>query len=149
MKKLHVVRLAPEEREALAQVAGRERVSGAKRRRAFILLKADEGWTDQEIADDLEVAVATVERVRRRCVERGVGASVDRKSPDSPPRPRKLDGSSEAELVRIACSEPPEGRTRWTISLLADKLVELKVFDTVSKSTVQRALKKTSSNRGK
>jgi transposase len=149
MKKLHIVRLTPEEHEALEQVAERERVSGAKRRRASILLKADEGWTDQDIADDLEVGVVTVERVRKRYIVHGVAATVDRRLPDKPPRPRKLDGATEAELVRIACSEPPGGRARWTISLLADKLVELRVFDTVSKSTVQRALKKTSSNRGK
>jgi transposase len=149
MKKLYVIKLTAAEREALEQVAERERVSGAKRRRASILLKADDGWTDQEIADDLEVGMATVERVRKRCIEHGVGVTVSRRLPDHPPRPRKLDGSTEAELVRIACSEPPEGRTRWTLSLLADKLVELKVFDEVSKSTVQRALKKTNSSRGR
>ena len=146
---MHIVRLTPEEREALEQVVRHERVIGAKRRRALILLRADEGCTDQEIAEDVEVAVATVERVRKRCIARGVGGSLDRKPTDMPPRPRKLDGATEAELVRIACSEAPEGRTRWTISLLADKLVELKVFDAVSKSTVQRTLKKMSSSLGR
>jgi hypothetical protein len=85
----------------------------------------------------------TVERVRKRCCERGVGACLERRAQDAPSRPRKLDGASEAHLVRIACSPPPPGRARWTVALLADKLVELKVFDTVSASTVQRGLKKT------
>lgn len=149
MKKVHVVRLTQEERQALKQVVRRERVAGAKRRRALILLKADEGCTDQEIAEEVEVAVATVERVRKRSIQRGIGVSIERKPRDLPRRPRKVDGAAEAELVRIACSEPPAGRTRWTLSLLSDKLVELKVFDAVSKSTVQRTLKKTRSSLGR
>ncbi len=148
MKKRYIVNLSAEERDALGQIVARERVSGLKRQRASILLKADEGLTDQEIADDLEVGVVTVERVRKRCIERGIEASLDRKSQDNPSRPRKLDGVAEAQLVRIACSEPPTGRARWTLALLADKLVELNVFDTVSKSTIQRGLKKTSSSPG-
>ena len=131
--------LTVEERAALTQIVKRERVSGLKRLRASILLKADEGLTDQEIADDLEAGLVTVERVRKR----GLEASLQRKPQDNPSRPRKLDGASEARLVQIACSEPPKGRARWTISLLAERLVELKVFDSVSPSTVQRGLKKT------
>ena len=120
-----------------------------KRMRANVLLKADTGLTDEEIADELEVGLKTVERIRRRCCERGIAASLERKPQENPSRPRKLDGASEAQLVRLACSEPPTGRARWTLSLLADKLVELRVFDRVSKSTVQRGLKKTRSNRGR
>jgi transposase len=149
MKKIYLVNLTEEEREGLRQIVSRERVSGLKRMRASILLKADEGLTDQEIADELEVGLITVERVRKRCCERGIEASLDRKRQEHPSRPRKLDGASEAQLVRLACSEPPAGRARWTLMLLADKLVELKVFDSVSKSTVQRGLKKTSSSRGR
>jgi transposase len=149
MKKRYVVNLTADEREALEQIVGRERVSGVKRMRASVLLKADEGWTDQEIADDLGVGLVTVERIRKRCCERGIGASLERKPQDNPSRPRKLDGASEAQLVRLACSKPPAGRARWTLSLLAGKLVELKIFDSVSKSTVQRGLKKTSSSRGR
>lgn len=149
MTKRYVVNLTTEEREGLSQIVGRERVSGLKRLRASILLKADEGLTDQEIADELEVALATVERVRKRCCERGIDACLDRKGQENPSRPRKLDGAAEAQLVRLACSEPPAGRARWTLSLLAGKLVELKIFDSVSKSTVQRGLKKTSSSRGR
>jgi transposase len=148
MKKRYVVSLTPVEREGLRQIVGRERVSGLKRVRASILLKADEGLTDQEIADDLEVGLVTVERVRKRCCERGIEACLDRKPQERPSRPRKLDGAAEARLLQIACSQPPAGRGRWTIGLLADKLVELKVFDSVSKSTVQRALKKTRPSRG-
>ena len=143
MKKRYIVNLTPEEREALTQIARRERVSGLKRQRASILLKADDDLTDQEIADELEVGLVTVERVRKRCIERGVAACLERKASEITSRPRKLDGAAEAQLVQVACSEPPAGRSRWTLTLLGDKLVELKVFDSVSKSTIQRALKKT------
>jgi len=149
MQKRHIVNLTALEREGLKQIASRERVSGLKRMRANILLRADEGLTDQEIADELEVGLVTVERVRRRCCERGIEACLDRKAQSNPSRPRKLDGAAEAQLVRLACSDPPKGRARWTLSLLANGLVELKVFDSVSKSTVQRGLKKTSSSRGR
>ena len=143
MRKRYLVNLTVDEHAALTQLVQRERVSGLKRLRASILLKADEGLTDQEIADDLEAGVATVERGRKRCCERGLEAALERKRQDSPSRPRKLDGASEARLVQIACSAPPAGRARWTISLLAARLVELNVFDAVSPSTVQRGLKKT------
>lgn len=143
VKKRYIVNLTPAEREVLTRLVSRERVSGLKRQRAGILLKADEGMTDEEIAEDLSVAVATVERVRQRCVERGLQASLERKPQDAPSRPRKLDGASEARLVQIACSTPPEGRTRWTIDLLADRLVELRLFESISETTVRRALKKT------
>lgn len=148
MKKRWVVNLTAEERAALEQLVRRERVSGVKRQRASILLKADDGLTDQEIADELEVGLVTAERVRKRCCERGVQACLERKPQENPSRPRKLDGTSEAELVRIACSPPPPGRARWTVTLLADQLVELKVFDSVSASTVQRGLKKMRSSPG-
>jgi transposase len=148
MKKRYIVNLTQEERASLTQLVRRERVSGLKRMRASILLKADEDQTDQEIAEDLDVGVVTVERVRKRCIERGVEACLERKAQDNPSRPRKLDGVAEAKLVQIACSPPPAGRARWTLSLLADRLVELDVFDSVSVSTIQRGLKKTSSNLG-
>jgi len=148
MEKRYIVNLTPAERAGLIQLVKRERVSGLKRQRANILLKADDGLTDQEIADELEVGLVTVERVRKRCCERGLEGCLDRKPQDTPSRPRKLDGASEARLVQIACSPPPNGRARWTISLLTDKLVELRVFETVSASTVQRGLKKMRSSRG-
>jgi len=148
MKKRWIVNLTAEERAALEQLVRRERVSGLKRQRASILLKADDGLTDQEIADELEVGLVSAERIRKRCCERGVQACLERKPQENPSRPRKLDGASEAQLVRIACSPPPPGRARWTVSLLADKLVELNVFDRVSPSTVQRGLKKMRSSLG-
>lgn len=123
-------------------------MSGLKRQRALILLRADDDLTDAEIAEELEVGRATVERVRRRCVEHGVGAALDRKPQENPSRPRKFDGASEAKLVQIACCAPPDGRARWTLSLLGERLVELKVFESVSKSSVQRTLKKTNSSPG-
>jgi transposase len=148
MKKRYIVNLTVAEREALTQLVRRERVSGLKRMRASILLRADDDQTDQEIADDLEVGLVTVERVRKRCIERGVEACLERKAQDNPSRPRKLDGVAEAKLVQIACSPPPSGRARWTLSLLAAQLVELEVFDSVSISTIQRGLKKMSSSLG-
>jgi transposase len=147
--KRYIVNLTTAEREALTQLVSRGRVSGLKRQRASILLKADEGLPDAEIAEDLGIGVVTVERVRKRCIERGIEGCLDRKSQENPSRPRKLDGTAEAQLVRLACSEPPVGRARWTLTLLADKLVELKVFDSVSRSTVRRGLKKTSSSPGR
>jgi len=148
MTKRYIVNLTRAEREGLEQMVARERVSGLKRQRASALLKADDGETDEEIAEELGMARATVERVRRRCCERGVEACLERKPQENPSRPRKLDGEAEARLVLIACSEAPEGRSRWTLSLLADRLVELNVFESVSKSTIQRGLKKTNSSLG-
>jgi transposase len=149
MKKRYIVNLTRDEREVLTRLVKNQRVSGFKRQRAQILLKADDDLTDQEIADELEVGLVTVERVRKRCIERGVEACLERKPQENPSRPRKLDGAAEAQLVRLACSSPPAGRSRWTLSLLADGLIELKVFDTVSKSTVQRGLKKMNSSPGR
>jgi transposase len=148
MRKRWLVNLTADERAALEQLVSRERVSGLKRQRAQVLLKADDGLTDREIADELEVGLVTVERVRKRCCERGLEACLERKPQENPSRPRKLDGASEAHLVQLACSPPPPGRARWTITLLANKLVELKVFDAVSRSTVQRGLKKTRQSLG-
>jgi transposase len=148
MQKRYIVNLTRLEREALEQLVKRARVSGVKRQRASILLRADDDLTDQEIAEELEVGVRTVARVRQRCVDRGVEATLERKPQDHPSRPRKLDGAAEARLTQIACSEAPEGRSRWTLSLLADKMVELKVFESVSKSTIQRGLKKANSSPG-
>jgi transposase len=149
MKKRYIVNLTRDEREVLTRLVKNQRVSGFKRQRAQILLKADDDLTDQEIADELEVGLVTVERVRKRCIDRGVEACLERKPQENPSRPRKLDGAAEAQLVRLACSSPPAGRSRWTLSLLADGLIELKVFDTVSKSTVQRGLKKMNSSPGR
>lgn len=148
MRKKFLVNLTEAERETLTEIVEKQRVAAFKRKRAHILLLADDGWTDQEIADKIDADVRTVERVRQRCCERGLMTSLDRKRQENPSRERKLDGAAEAQLVRLACSEPPDGRARWSLTLLADKLVELEVVDSVSKTTIQRALKKTRSSRG-
>lgn len=147
--KRYVLNLTEDERAALEEVAAQGKRSREKARRALILLLADDCLTDQEIVEELGVGVATVERVRKRACVEGIAAALERKPQKSPSRKPVLDGRAEAELVTLACSSPPDGRTRWTLSLLADKLVELEVVESVSKTTVQRRLKKTESNRGR
>ena len=152
MKKYKVT-LTPEERQQLHELIAAGKGSAKKLAHARILLKADAapdgpGWADARIAEATEVSVATVERVRQRFVEQGLEEALGRKKPDRPSRPRKLDGRAEARLIALACSAPPEGRQEWTMQLLADTLVELRVVDAVSDETVRRALKKTRSSRG-
>jgi transposase len=152
MKKYKVT-LTSEERNSLQDLIAAGKASAQKLAHARILLKADAApggpaWIDARIAEAVEVNVTTVERVRERFVEQGVEAALARKKQDRPSRERKLDGQAEARLVALACSEPPLGRARWTLRLLADKLVELEVVDTVSTETVRQVLKKTNSSRG-
>lgn len=148
----YVVRLSPEERQTLEVLVGKRRGAADKVLRARIFLKADvsdagPGWTDQEIAEAFEVGSSTVHRLRQRLVEEGLETALLRK-PQSTRRPAKLDGAQEAQLIAIACSEAPAGRARWTLQLLADKLVELKVVDSISDETVRQRLKKTNSSHG-
>ena len=147
--KRYILNLTDDERAGLEDIVQRNRVSKLKLQRAQILLKSDEGLTDADICDDLGVGSATVERVRKRAVLEGIAAALDRKTATIFSRPRKLDGRAEAHLVALACSDPPDGAPRWTLSLLGDRMVELKILDTVSRSTIQRSLKKTTSNRGR
>jgi transposase len=149
MEKRYIINLTPVERASLKALTTRGRVSALKLQRARILLLADEGLTDSEIADQLDVARTTAEDVRKRCCLTGIEASLDRKKQDGPSRARKLDGAAEARLVQIACSAPPDGRGGWTLRLLADKLVELEVVDTIGITTVYRQLKKTNSSHGR
>jgi transposase len=142
----YVVRLTQEERQELEALVKRGKVAAERRRRSQILLKADagaegSGLTDQEVASALDVGVATVHRIRQAYVEEGLQDALSRK-PTAGHRLRKLDGEGEARLIAVACSPAPEGRERWTLELLADKLVELKVVDTIDKETVRRTLKK-------
>ena len=151
MKKYKVT-LTAEERNSLQGLLA-SKVAAKKVVHARILLKADAApggpaWTDARIAEAFEVDVSTVERVRERFVEQGLDAALDRKKQDRASRQRTLDGKAEARLIALACSEPPLGRVRWTLRLLADKLVELEIVDTVSTETIRRALKKTNSSRG-
>jgi transposase len=117
---------------------------------ARILLKADQSeegpaWVDERIAEAVEVSQPTVSRVRKQYVVEGLDAALNRRPPRREYR-RKLDGEQEAHLIAIACSSPPEGQARWTLHLLADRLVELEVVDSVSYQTVRRTLKKTNSS---
>ena len=114
---------------------------------ARILLKADQapggpGWVDERIADAVEVSQPTIARVRRQYVEAGLDAALHRRSPRREYR-RKLDGAQEARLIAVACSQPPAGQVRWTLRLLADRLVELEVVEGLSYQTVRRVLQKT------
>ena len=151
--KRYKVTLDADERQQLHDLIAAGRADARKLAHARILLKADaaEGgpaWPDHRIADALEVSTATVERVRQRFVEQGLDAALDRKQRERPAREIKLDGRAEARLIALACSPPPLGRAVWTMRLLADKLVELEVVDSISDETVRLALKKTRSSPG-
>lgn len=151
MKK-YLVTLTSEEREQLTTLISAGKASALKLAHARILLKADQSegrptWPDTAIADALEVSTDTVARVRQRFVEQGVEAALVRKKQDKPSRERVLDGTAEATLLAVACSDPSDGRTAWTLTMLADRLVELHVVEKVSRETVRRVLKKTRSSR--
>src|SRR5579864_3919010 len=152
MKKLYRVKLLPEERAQLEGLLSKGKAAARTLMHARILLKADEGvagprLSDDQIAEAVEVNRSTVERVRMRCVEEGVEAAL-RPRPSRQLHPRKLDGVQEAHLVTLAYSPAPNGRGRWSLRLLADKLVELEIVDDISHETVRQTLKKTNSNRG-
>jgi transposase len=143
MKK-YLVTLTAEERHHLEQLVAKGKAAARTIAHAPVLLHADQatGETDAEIAETFGLGVRTVERVRQRFVEEGLGAALKPKS--SPRLPRKVDGDVEAHLVALACSDPPEGRQRWTLRLLADKLVELDQVESISHEQVRQVLKKTS-----
>ncbi len=152
MKKYKVT-LTPDERDSLQALVSAGRAAAQKLAHARILLKADAAaggpaWADERIAEAVEVSRATVERVRQRFVEHGLEAALVRKKQDRPSRARALDGRGEARLIALACSAAPGGRASWTLQLLADKLVELRVVDAISGETVRQVLKKTRSSRG-
>ena len=146
MNKKYIVRLTAEERKYLKEFVSKGKRSAYKIKHANILLKADAdgpGWSDEAIADAFMVNSNTVRNVRQRFVERGLEAALARKKQRSPSRNRILDGEKEARLLAIGCSEPPKGRARWTLELLADEMVRLKIVDSISYETVRRTLKKT------
>ena len=145
MKK-HVVKLTPKERKKLLGVVGKGKNKAAVIRRAHILLKSDEGKTDQEIADLLYSSEDTISRTRQRFCEDGLEAALeDRPHPGSE---HKMDDGQEAYLVALACSDPPDGRKRWTLELLAKRLVADGVVEGISTETVRLMLKKTNSSLG-
>lgn len=144
--KKYVVRLEDEERAALLAVTRKGKTSARRIKRASILLAADEGATDAAIGEKVGVHFTTVENIRRRFAEEGVEAALN--DHPRPGKARVLDGRQEAYLVALTGSSPPAGRAQWTMQLLADRLVELKVVESISDETVRRVLKKGTSNRG-
>ena len=153
MPKIHHVRLTSSERAELEAILKRGKTAAHRQRHARILLKADESQKggalkDREVAESVDVSVPTVERVRRIFVEHGLERALERKNPDRHYH-RKLDANGEAQLIALACEAPPEGRQRWTLKLLADKLVELEVVESIGVETVRSTLKKTRSSPGK
>lgn len=148
----YAVLLTEEERAGLRTLIGAGVAPARLLTRARVLLKANQGeggaaWSDAAIAGALDLHPTTVARIRRQCVEQGVDAALERKRPDRVYE-RSLDGRAEAHLIAIACADPPAGRDRWTLRLLADELVRLEVVGTVSYETVRRTLKQTRSSRG-
>ena len=148
MKK-YVVRLTSEERAKLRRLVSVGKAAARKILHARILLQADQGpdgpaWKDEQIAQGMSAHPRTIANVRQRLVEQGLDAALNRKKQQRPSRLPKLDGKAEARLIALRCGEPPEGRMRWTLHLLAEKLVELRVVDSLSYETVRRTLKKTS-----
>ena len=151
MARKYVVRLGPEEREALELLVKKGKTQAYRIKHANIMLAVDadgSDWSDEEAAEAFGCHVNTVANVRQRFVEQGLEAALERKKQQSPSRERILDGEKEARLIALACSAPPQGRSKWTLQLLADKLVALKVVESVSDQTVRRTLKKTNSSRG-
>ena len=149
MPKKYIVRLTPEERVQLEKVVNKGRTQGYRIRHAHILLKADAdgpAWLDRNIVEAFSCNRATVEGIRKRFVLEGLDAALERKKRAEPPRENILDGAKEARLIALACSKPPEGRSRWTLALLADELVTLEIVESISYRTVQRTLKKTNSS---
>lgn len=147
MAKKYIVDLSEQERAELKKLLRGGQAGVRRLYRARVLLLADEGATDEAIAGALHLGKSTVERTRRRFVEGGVErALTDRPRPG---KARLLNGKQEAFLVALACSDPPDGRARWTMQLLADRLIELGVVESITDETVRRVLKKTTSSPGR
>jgi transposase len=145
--KHYKVKLLSEERDELQRLVSTGKAAAYKRTRGQILLKADQGpegpaWSDQQISEAFDVGRVTVERTRKALVLDGLPTALQRQKREHPPTPRKLDGSGEAQLIALACSQPPEGHSQWTLQLYADELVALEVVGSISKETIRRTLKK-------
>ena len=146
MKKKYIVRLTETERRELENIVYKGKVAAQKRLHAQILLKADvsehgEKWRDKQISEAFGVSTRTVERVRERLVEKGLEAALNR-VPPSRVKSKTLDGENEAHLIALTCGEAPDGRNRWTLRLLASKMVELKYVESISYETIRQTLKK-------
>lgn len=146
MQKKYIVRLSKKERETLADVCKRLNGSSQKVRRAQILLKADvrgPGWTDARIAEAYGCRVQTIENLRKRLVTEGFEIALNGKPRDSPPRKKILDGKQEAKVIAMRLGKPPKGYANWSLRLLAERVVELGLVDSISHETVRQTLKKT------
>ena len=146
--KKFIVELTSEERSKLTEIINAKRMAAHKRKHAQMLLKIDQGpqgpgWIDARVADTFDCTARTSERLRRRFVERGFDAALAHGNRGSH-KARKFDGVAEAHLIALACGDPPEGRRRWTVRLLADQIVALNIVDSCGKSTVHDTLKKMS-----
>jgi transposase len=144
--KQYKVTLTAEERADLTDQVNKGQGQARRLRRARIILMADEaqeggGWKDADIAKALDAQVRTVERTRQKCVQEGIEAALNHTRPNKSRR-KVLDGAAEARLTQLACSQAPDGRKSWSLQLLADKLIELEVVETVSRETVRTTLKK-------
>jgi transposase len=146
----YIVELTDEERHKLKEIISKNKANRYAIVNAYILLKSDMvcGWTYEEIATAYDVSLPKIERVRKRFVEEGFEAALSRKSVTNVHR-RKITGEEEAHLIALCCSQAPEGHDTWTLRLLADKMVELHIVDSVSHETIRRILKKTNVNPGK
>lgn len=141
--KKFIVNLSEQERQLCQEVVKKLKGTGQKVKRAQILLKADSGWSDAKIAEALDCRTKTVENVRKRFVECGFEETLERKPRQSPPVAKLLDGEQEAKIIAMRLGDPPQGFGKWTLRLLARKVVELEIAPTVSYQTVRRTLKKT------
>jgi transposase len=149
MNKRYLVKLDKQERKELSQVTKKDGIAAKKRTHAQVLLLADAGkggpgWKDEAIANACQVTVRTVENVRKRLVLEGLDAALNRKKQVRPSRLKILDGEKEAKVIALCCGSAPPGHARWTLRLLAARLVELRIIEAVSHETVRRCLKKTS-----
>jgi transposase len=147
MAKKYILKLTADERVDLERLVRRGHVAGWKVQRAQALLHCDQGtdgpaWTDEKIAEAYGITVRSLESWRKRAVEAGPMALLERKARTAPPSALKLDGEKHARLTALACSKPPDGLARWSLRLLAERLVELEVVEAVSHETVRRSLKK-------
>lgn len=152
MKK-YIIRLSTDEREKLQRLITSGRGPARMFTRARILLKADQsvegpGWADEQISEALDITIQTIERVRRQLVEEGFDAVLARRPYTQKVSRKKIDGDVEAHLIALSCGEPPAGRARWTLRLLADTIVELGYIDSISHEAIRQTLKKTNLSHG-
>jgi transposase len=152
VKKKYIVTLTPPERQQLEELTKKGKAAAYKVNHARILLLADTnreggGWKDQDISSALNISIATIERVRQRLVESGLETALRRKTQKNRQRSR-LDGEQEAHLIALTCSSPPDGQGRWTLRMLADRMVELGYVEAVCHETVRQTLKKTNLSLG-